>query len=176
MSEKIIGEKNCLAVLMESDASDSEDEEIQPSNFFNFEDDNYEAPKIRKSNLTRIETEQDDGANIDEDLIEADEIYCENVVEADHIQNATLLADCEWVSTEIEIEFIDHTMADFNMQLTNKNQVQWRRRPEFIKSETPYENSIRQESVEVGTPMFYFKKYFTEELFQLMADNTNMDA
>uniref|UniRef100_A0A8D0AN67 PiggyBac transposable element-derived protein domain-containing protein n=1 Tax=Sander lucioperca TaxID=283035 RepID=A0A8D0AN67_SANLU len=85
------------------------------------------------------------------------------------------------VANEIEIEEKDSAVTEEDrggqeeMTVTRKEEIKWRHRPFTTIMDTSFENPPIHEDPPMR-PYEYFKQYIPDEIFDLMADNTNVYA
>ncbi|CAJ1087319.1 piggyBac transposable element-derived protein 3-like [Xyrichtys novacula] len=81
------------------------------------------------------------------------------------------------VAGEFEIEETNSVVIEYKeeMTVTRKEEIKWRHRPFTTVIDTSFENPPIQETQPMR-PYEYFKKYITDEIFALMAANTNVYA
>ena len=74
-----------------------------------------------------------------------------------------------YLDENVTLEFIDQ------FQYTKKSDIQWRRKP-FAPQVMPYVLIDTDENNYIDTPLKYFEKYFTDELYKKFAYHTNLYA
>lgn len=63
-----------------------------------------------------------------------------------------------------------------NNELTAKPEIAWRKDVEYITPAIKWYEPQKQTKTELRSPLYFFQKYFTEDLFDTMVQHTNLYA
>nr|XP_023014097.1 uncharacterized protein LOC111503899 [Leptinotarsa decemlineata] len=63
-----------------------------------------------------------------------------------------------------------------NNELTMKADISWRTGLTYFAPEIKWHEDSIPEIVDLKSPLYFFSQYFTQELFEMMAENTNLYA
>ncbi|KAG5880105.1 hypothetical protein JTB14_011608 [Gonioctena quinquepunctata] len=63
-----------------------------------------------------------------------------------------------------------------NNELTMKADISWRTGLTYFAPEIKWHADFIPEIVDLKSPLYFFSQYFTQELFEIMAENTNLYA